>query len=215
MPSDMENTDYIKTSNSYPPPTTKRLVTRACPSARAHPGIKGLCTPTVTLIYPPPFLIPLLTPRPLDLPLIPLIYLCYLRALFLTLSCFITHHTMVSTRTKNQFQHPAAPVMTKAAKEKASIIKKRPKKATKDDTIQELQARLAALEDPNGEPFSKEPLVHVPCPFLPNTVFMSGLGPGLTLAQGFLEDQKGEEDELDEEEGIGGCWGDRGVDEFV
>ena len=44
---------------------------------------------------------------------------------------------------------------------------------------------------------------------------MSGLGPGLTAAQGFLEDQKGEEDELDKEEGIGGCLGDRGVGGFV
>ena len=43
---------------------------------------------------------------------------------------------------------------------------------------------------------------------------LSGLWPGLTLAQGFLEDQRGEEDGLDEEGGIGGCWGDRGVDEF-
>ena len=46
-------------------------------------------------------------------------------------------------------------------------------------------------------------------------LIMSGLGPGLTFAQGFLEDQKGEGDELDEEEGIGGYWGDRGVGEFV
>ena len=44
---------------------------------------------------------------------------------------------------------------------------------------------------------------------------MSGLQPGLTVAQGILQDQKGEEDELDEGEGIGGCLGDRGVDEFV
>ena len=43
---------------------------------------------------------------------------------------------------------------------------------------------------------------------------MSGLWPGLTLAQGFLEDQREEEDELDEEGEIGGCWEDRGVDEF-
>ena len=76
---------------------------------------------------------------------------------------------MVSTRAKNQHQHPAAPVMTKAAKVKAGIInpKKRPKKTTKDETIRELQARLAALEDPDGEPFSKEPLVRVPLPHLP------------------------------------------------
>ena len=44
---------------------------------------------------------------------------------------------------------------------------------------------------------------------------LSGLEPGLTVAQGFLEDQKGEVGELDEEEGIGGCLGDRGADEFV
>ena len=43
---------------------------------------------------------------------------------------------------------------------------------------------------------------------------MSGLWPGLTLAQGFLEDQREEEDELDKEGVIGGCCGDRGADEF-
>ena len=43
---------------------------------------------------------------------------------------------------------------------------------------------------------------------------LSGLGPGLTVAQEFLEDQEGEEDELDEGGEIGGCWGDRGVNEF-
>ena len=69
---------------------------------------------------------------------------------------------MVSTRTKNKTTHPAAPVMTSAAKQKAGIpTKRRPKKVTKDDTIRELQARIAALESPGGEPFSKEPLVRV------------------------------------------------------
>ena len=47
------------------------------------------------------------------------------------------------------------------------------------------------------------------------TCSVSGLGPGLTLAQGFLEDQKEVEDELDEEEEIGGYWGDKGVGAFV
>ena len=46
-------------------------------------------------------------------------------------------------------------------------------------------------------------------------LLLSGLEPGLTVAQGFLEDQKEEEDELDEGEGIGGCLGDRGVGAFV
>lgn len=67
---------------------------------------------------------------------------------------------MVSTRQKNKKAHPAAPVMTEAAKEKAGIpTKRRAKRVTKDDTIRELQARIAALETPGGEPFSKEPLV--------------------------------------------------------
>lgn len=69
--------------------------------------------------------------------------------------------TMVTTtRTKNKHAHPAAPVMTKADKEKAGIkVKRRAKRVTKDDTIRELQAKLAALENPGEEPFSKEPLV--------------------------------------------------------
>ena len=37
------------------------------------------------------------------------------------------------------------------------------------------------------------------------TAQVSGLQPGLTLAQKFLEDQWGEGDELDEGEEIGGC----------
>lgn len=72
---------------------------------------------------------------------------------------------MVSaTRAKNKLAHPAAPVMTKADKEKAGIkVKRRAKRATKDDTIRELQAKLAALENPGEEPFSKEPLVRSLC----------------------------------------------------
>jgi hypothetical protein len=51
--------------------------------------------------------------------------------------------------------------MTEAAKQKAGIKSKRPKKkkVTKDETIRQLQARIASLEDPTGESFSKEPLV--------------------------------------------------------
>ena len=69
-------------------------------------------------------------------------------------------YPMVSTRTKNKLAHPAAPVMTEAAKQKAGIkTKRRPKKATKDETIRELQAQIAALKNPGEESFSKEPLV--------------------------------------------------------
>lgn len=66
---------------------------------------------------------------------------------------------VVSTRTNNKTTHPAAPVMTEAAKRKAGIkTKRRPKKVTKDETIRELRARLAVLEDPGAESFSKDPL---------------------------------------------------------
>ena len=44
---------------------------------------------------------------------------------------------------------------------------------------------------------------------------LSGLGAGLTLAQGFLEDQRVEEDGFNEEGEIGGCWGGKGVDAFA
>ena len=69
-----------------------------------------------------------------------------------------------TTRTKNKLAHPATPVMTKAAMEKAGIkVKRHAKRVTKDDTIRELQAKLAALENPGEEPFSKEPLVRSLC----------------------------------------------------
>lgn len=71
---------------------------------------------------------------------------------------------MVSTRLKNKSTRPAIPVMTATAKQKAGIkTAKRRTRVTKDDTIRELQARIAALENPD-EPegsFSKEPLVCV------------------------------------------------------
>ena len=67
---------------------------------------------------------------------------------------------MVSTRTKNKLVHPAAPIMTEAAKQKAGIKTKcHPKKTTKDETIHELQAQIATLKNPREESFSKEPLV--------------------------------------------------------
>ena len=89
------------------------------------------------------------------------IYLCYL-ALALSFSFLTSYSTMVSTHAKNKDSHPAAPVMSAVAKQKAGIKTKRCKtKATKDQTIRELQVRLEALENPSGEPFSKEPLVHV------------------------------------------------------
>jgi len=69
---------------------------------------------------------------------------------------------VASTHIKNKLSHPAALVMTNATKQKAGIkTKQRPKRMTKDQTIKELQACLDALENPDEELFSKEPLVHI------------------------------------------------------
>jgi hypothetical protein len=69
---------------------------------------------------------------------------------------------VASTRAKNKHTHPAAPVMTEAAKKKAGIkTNRRQKRVTKDETIRLLQAQIAALENPNEESFLKEPLVSV------------------------------------------------------
>lgn len=86
------------------------------------------------------------------------------------LLCYLAHHptrlhlisrtTMVETRTKNKLSHPAAPVMTRAAKEKAGIkTQARRSRVTKDEKIRALEARLAAFENPQEESFSNEPLV--------------------------------------------------------
>ena len=105
----------------------------------------------------------------------PLIYLCT-ETHRLTLSPFTSNPTMVSTRTKNKDAHPATPVMTKAAKRKAGIKTKQcTKKVTKDETIRLLQARLTALENPDGESFSQEPLVCLILlsQYVPNANYMS------------------------------------------
>ena len=75
---------------------------------------------------------------------------------------------VASTRKKNKTVHPAAGVMTAAAKQKAGIEVKPPsKRVTKDQTIKELLARIDTLQNPDREPFSKEPLV---CAYLAPTV---------------------------------------------
>ncbi|KAF9787362.1 hypothetical protein BJ322DRAFT_1017299 [Thelephora terrestris] len=67
---------------------------------------------------------------------------------------------MAGTRAKNKDTHPAAPVMTTAAKIRAGIpTTKRQKKATKDDKIRALEARLAAFEQPDDAvAISQDPL---------------------------------------------------------
>lgn len=122
-----------------------------------HPAsIKPSHTPTITIIYPQPHNSFYFSH---SLNSFFSLYLCRL-ASQLTLYFPISHLTMVSTRTKNKTAHPAAPVMTEAAKQKAGIkTKRRPKKVTKDETIRELRARLAISEDPGADSFSKDPLV--------------------------------------------------------
>jgi hypothetical protein len=73
----------------------------------------------------------------------------------------LSHPTMVAaTRLKNKKAHPAAPVMTEAAKQKAGIkTNRRSKKLTKAETIRQLEARIAEFENPHEEALSKEPLV--------------------------------------------------------
>jgi len=69
---------------------------------------------------------------------------------------------MAGTRSNNKNKHPAAPLMTEAAKVKAGIPsgKRRTKKPTKDEQIRELQARLTAAENPHEAiAVSREPLV--------------------------------------------------------
>ena len=85
---------------------------------------------------------------------------------------------MVGTRAKNKDSHPAAPVMTEAAKIKVGIpsTKRRTKKPTKDEQIRQLEARLAAFEHPDETtPVSNEPLVSPPS--------LSHSDPHLTLTQ--------------------------------
>ena len=67
-----------------------------------------------------------------------------------------------ATCTKNKTKHPAVPVMTPAAQQKAGIKAApppKPENVTKDQTIQELKVCIAVLENPDEEMFSKEPLV--------------------------------------------------------
>jgi hypothetical protein len=69
---------------------------------------------------------------------------------------------VAGTRAQNKNAHPAAPIMSEAAKNRAGIksTKTRTKKPTKDEQIHQLQAQVAALENPDQTtPVSNEPLV--------------------------------------------------------
>ena len=71
---------------------------------------------------------------------------------------------MVSqTRLRNKTVHPAAPVMTNAAKVKAGIepAKPRKKRMTKDAKIRKLEDEIARLKHLGDSHPSNEPLVSV------------------------------------------------------
>ena len=121
--------------------------------------IKSIANSTTPVVLPPPIY---LSFHSSTLPHL-FIYLCQPALSPSTRFQSLSHPVMVaSTRAKNKHAHPAAPVMTEAAKKKAGIkTKHRQKRVTKDETIRQLQAQIAALENPNEESFSKEPLVCV------------------------------------------------------
>ena len=90
--------------------------------------------------------------------------LCHSLSPLHSFSLFSLFFYMVGTRPQNKGKHPAAPVMSEAAKVKAGIksAKRRTKKPTKDEQIRQLQARLDALENPDQtDPVSNEPLVNL------------------------------------------------------
>lgn len=67
------------------------------------------------------------------------------------------------TRPKNKVAHPAAPVMTNAAKQKAGIkVKPLPKRVTMSDKVRWLEAKIAGMENPDEGMPSREPLVCIP-----------------------------------------------------
>ena len=68
---------------------------------------------------------------------------------------------VAETRRRNKSAHPAAPVMTEAAKVKAGITpaKPRKKRTTKEARIRELEEEVARLRHPDDAHPSKEPLV--------------------------------------------------------
>jgi len=99
-------------------------------------SIKLRCARLVALNYP----LPTKPPTPHSLNLFDRSYItpCY-PALSPTPFLFMFHPTMVSTRPKTKTAHPAAPVMTTAAKQKAGIkTVQRRKRVTKGKTIREL-----------------------------------------------------------------------------
>ena len=153
----------MTTCNGSPPLTTTRVaMDRSC-AVVIPADIKPPCPLTFTPTNHSPYC----STITLHLSVLPhhfLIYRCHL-ALSPIHSSFSSFPTMVSTHGKNKLAHPAAPVMTTAAKRKAGIkTNPRPKRVTKDQTIAELRARLAAFENPGETAFSKEPLVHITKP---------------------------------------------------
>ena len=166
-PSATEGANSLRFFNVHPPtiiPAIDKL-----PRTRIRPsGIKAVGashTSTISLPHPPSLI--LSTPHPPGLLHVHLIYPCYLLALFPTLFYLVLLYNVmpVSTRPRNRHVHPAAPVMTDAARERAGIQpKRRSRRITKNETIRRLQAQIHTLENLDGESFSNEPLVRSTLP---------------------------------------------------
>ena len=152
--------DSVGTDDFHLPSTANHHAICEVPFTRVRPtDIKAPHTPTVVSTHQP-FLITPFTLCPSISLHVFLIYLCYLLALFPVHSFIISNHTMVKTRVTNSLRHPAAPIMTNAAKAKAGIKHKQPKKKVmQKERIQQLEARINKLESGDGELSSKKPLV--------------------------------------------------------
>lgn len=96
---------------------------------------------------------------------------------------------MVKTRPKNRTAHPAAPVMTRAAKTKAGIpstAKPRAKRPV-NDKLREIEARLSVMENPDdATAISRDPLV--------SSITLSYVLAHLTVTQFTMDDGSAEED---------------------
>jgi len=148
----------VWTQNTHMPSVAKHGTIHCHSSIATSPGnIKAFSNSSVIIILPLPSYLLFCLPTLLH----SFIHPCFPVLSLSTCSQPFSNPTMVaSTRPKNKITHPAAPVMTEAAKQKAGIkTKRRSRKATKDETIWELQAHITMLENPGEEMFSKEPLV--------------------------------------------------------
>ena len=127
--SDTGNVSSVGPCDIHPPLMAKQPAVHELPSTRVRSANIKVSCPLTSLLIHPPLLAFFSPPHPPDLLRLLrffYIYLCNLLALFPTL--FIPHTMVATTRTRNRNTHPAIPVMTVAAQEKAGIrTRQRPK----------------------------------------------------------------------------------------